>query len=420
MKSESVSSYRWVILLVYSLLQSVMQMCWITWAPITGEAATYFGVTPLRIGLLSMIFMMVYLFVSIPASWAVDNWGIRKGVGVGAVMLGVFGLMRGLSGTSYTMVLIATIMLAVAQPFILNSITLVAARWFPLEERATAAGIAVLFQYVGVVIAMMLSPWLTIHYGIAGMLNVFGILCVISAVIFFVCMREAPETGVVDDVERTAVFEGIKHIFTQRDMILLLVMLFIGLGMFNAVTTWVEQIVAPRGFDSTHAGIVGAALMVGGVIGAVIMPILSDKYARRKEFLIICLAGALPGLVGLSFANGYALLLVSSFILGFFFMSAAPIAFQYGTELSYPAPEATSQGMLVLAGQVSGILFIYGMDFFRSDSGSMTPFLVFFIFLLVVDVVLAAMMHESSMMEAELEEKHEEQQAEADLAHHAV
>ena len=107
----------------------------------------------------------------------------------------------------------------------------------------------------------------------------------------------------------------------------------------------------------------------------------------------------MPGLIGLTFVANYTLLLVSGFILGFFFMPAGPIIYQYSAEISYPAPEATSQGLLVLAGQISGIIFIFGMDMFRTETGSMTPFLIAMIVLAVVNIILAFTLKESAMIE---------------------
>jgi FLVCR family feline leukemia virus subgroup C receptor-related protein len=106
----------------------------------------------------------------------------------------------------------------------------------------------------------------------------------------------------------------------------------------------------------------------------------------------------LPGLAGLAFATSYPVLLCSSFVLGFFTMSAGPIGFQYGAELSYPAPESTSQGLLLLAGQISGAAFIYGMYAFRSDGGSMTPFMVLFIALTAINVFLCTRLTESRLL----------------------
>jgi fucose permease len=124
--------YRWVVLIVFMLVVAINQLLWITFAAITGDAAIYYDVSHLSIGLLSMSFMIVYIIVSIPASWVIDTYGMRVAVGIGAAFTGVFGLMRGLAGEDYTLVLIAQIGIAVGQPFILNAITTVAAHWFPI------------------------------------------------------------------------------------------------------------------------------------------------------------------------------------------------------------------------------------------------------------------------------------------------
>jgi MFS family permease len=111
---------------------------WITFAPITADAAKYYGVSDLKIGILSMSFMLVFITVSIPASWIIDTYGIRIGVGIGAVLTGIFGLSRGLVNANYNMLLMSQIGIAIGQPFLLNAITKLAARWFPINERATA------------------------------------------------------------------------------------------------------------------------------------------------------------------------------------------------------------------------------------------------------------------------------------------
>jgi MFS family permease len=217
--ADRVYGYRWVVLFFYSLIQAVMQLLWITFAPITGDAAAYYNVTPLQIGLLSMSFMIVFIFVSIPASWAIDTFGIRKSVGLAVVLTGIFALMRGFYGNNYDWVLATMIGIAITQPFVLNSITTIAAKWFPLEERATAAGIGVLFQYIGIMIGMAATPFLTVEYGIPGMLKIYGAVSVIFSISFLIFVRDKPLTPpAVDDFERTSVFEGLKHIFKQRDM----------------------------------------------------------------------------------------------------------------------------------------------------------------------------------------------------------
>lgn len=395
---------RWMMLSVYMVMVAVNQLLWITFAPITGEATKYYGVSDLRIGILSMCFMIVYIVVSIPASWVIDKFGIRIGVGIGAAFTGVFGLVRGFAGTDYNWLLIAQIGVAIGQPFILNAITKLAARWFPMEERATAAGLGTLAMYMGILLGMTLTPYLIIGSGIGGMLYIYGIISILTSVVFIVFIKEGPPTApcLPEQEERSLVYDGFKQTLRTKDFIILMIIFFIGLGVFNAVTTWIEDILRPRGFTATQAGITGGLMIVGGIIGALFIPILSDKYKKRTPFIIIALVGATLGLTGITFATTYWLLLTSGAVLGFFLLSSGPIGFQYGAEITYPASEGTSNGMLLLMGQVSGIAFIFGMDSLKSAStGSMTRSLVFLIALMVLSILMSVRLKESVILSKE-------------------
>lgn len=392
--------YRWVVLAVFMIVVAMNQLMWISFAPITGPAATYYGVSDLSIGLLSLCFMVVYIIISIPASWMIDTYGIRIAVGLGAALTGVFGLMRGLVSDNYTLVLIAQIGIAVGQPFILNAITSVAARWFPLEERATATGLGSLAMYLGIAVALVLTPTLTLRLDIGGMLMAYGIVSILAAAVFLVLVKERPPTPpcAPEHEERSLVFVGLKEALRNRNFLLLLIVFFVGLGVFNAVTTWIEDIVRPRGFSVLQAGNIGGLMIVGGIIGAVVIPLLSDHYRKRTPFLLAAVIGATLGLVGLTFTPDYGLLLASAFVFGFFLLSAGPLGFQYGAEITNPTPEGTSNGLLLLMGQISGIAFILGMDAFKStETGSMTRPLVVLIGLMFVGLLFCLRLKETTV-----------------------
>jgi len=378
------------------------QLLWITFAPITNDAAQFYGVSTLSIGLLSMSFMIVYILVSIPASWVIDSYGIRVAVGIGAVLTGIFGLLRGLVASNYSLVLVAQIFIAIGQPFILNAITSVVARWFPIKERATASGLGSLAIYVGIFLGLVLTPFLTIHYGIGRMLVIYGVISLIPMLTFFLFAKERPATPPCPpELEvRSLVFEGLKDALRNTNFLLLLVIFFVGLGTFNAVTTWIEDMLRPRGFSITQAGITGGLMIAGGIVGALIIPSLSDHYRRRTIFIVLAILGATVGLAGVTYASGYALLLISAFILGFFLLSAGPIGFQYGAEVTYPTPEGTSNGLLLLMGQISGILFIFAMDAFKSPgTGSMTLSLNMLIGLMVLSLILCLRLREAPTLQ---------------------
>jgi len=403
-----VYGYRWIMLSVYMLIVAINQLLWITFAPITSDATQYYGVSDIWIGILSMSFMVVYIVVSIPASWIIDTYGIRIGVGIGAVLTGVFGLLRGLVTNDYNLLLLSQIGIAIGQPFLLNAITKLAARWFPIQERATASGLGTLAMYIGILAGMTLTPYLTLGSGMGGMLFIYGVIAMFGAVIFIVMAKEGPPTAPChpDQEERSLVFDGFKSTLRTRDFNWLMLIFFIGLGVFNSVTTWIEDILKPRGFSATQAGITGGLMILGGIVGALIIPMLSDHYRKRTPFIIVALAGATLGLTVITFAASYWAVLAAGATLGFFLLSSGPIGFQYGAEITYPASEGTSNGMLLLMGQISGIAFIFGMDSFKSSlSGSMTNPLIVLIGLMVLSLLLSTRLKESPMMSKNIDLK---------------
>src|SRR5512137_2161642 len=76
-KGYRLYGYRWVVLAVFMFVNLTIQILWIRFAPITGPAAQYYGVSHLQIGLLALPFMIVYIPLSIPVSWVIDTYGFK-------------------------------------------------------------------------------------------------------------------------------------------------------------------------------------------------------------------------------------------------------------------------------------------------------------------------------------------------------
>jgi MFS family permease len=385
--------YRWVVLAVFMLVNITIQILWISYAPITGPAARFYGVSDLQIGLLSMSFMIAFIPLSIPVSWVIDTYGFRLAVGIGAVMMGFFGIMRGMAGTNYTLVLFSTFGIAAAQPFLLNTWTKVPANWFALEERATAVGMVTLASLVGTALGMVLTPILMESLSISTIQLYYGAIAAVSAILFIVLSRETPPTPPCPPGQevRALMLDGLKHALTVKVFWFGLAITFIGLGIFNGVTTWVENIIRPRGFTPTEAGTLGALMIVGGIIGAVVIPALSDKYHKRQLFLFVSFIGAIPGLIGLTFATTTTMLYISAFVLGFFLTSAMPVIMQYTAEVTHPTPEGTSNGLVQLFGQAS-VVFVFLMQALKNPDGSFTSSLLFAIGLLLLSLFFISQM----------------------------
>ncbi len=385
--------YRWVVVAVFMFINLTIQILWISYTPITGVAASFYGVTDLKIGLLAMVYMIAFIPLSIPVSWAIDTWGFRLTVSIGAVLMGIFGVVRGLAGADYSMVLISTIGIAIAQPFLLNAWTKVPAQWFSIEERATAVGLVTLSNLVGTALGMVLPPILIEKMSIPQSQLLYGAVAALSAVLFLIFAREKPATPPCPEGQevRALMLDGLKHALTVKGFWLYLIVSFIGMGIFNGVTTWVENIIRPRGFTPGDAGTLGALMLVGGVLGAVIIPPFSDKQHKRQKYILLGFLLAIPGLLGVTFAQSTWLLYASAFCMGFFLVSANPVGMQYAAEITHPTPEGTSNGLIQLFGQAS-VVFVYVMEALKAPDGAFTPALLLAVGLLLVSLLLISKM----------------------------
>lgn len=370
--------YRWVLLFFFMLGNVSLQILWISYATVTLEAATYYNVGEFEILFLSTIFMIVYIPVSFLATWFINKFGFRAGVGLGAMINGIFGFLRVLAGPNYVLVLFIQIMISVSQPFFLNSVSLLSANWFPESERTRATGLSVNSQLLGVAIGMVLTPILVVAYNLEVMLFIYGLYSLIIGIIFVLIARDKPPTppSLTVKTEKAVLKGSTRLLFFNKQFLIIGVVFFVGLGAFNMVSTYIELIVAPRGLTAIEVGNLGGLLILGGMIGAIFMSILSDKLRKRVILIKISLAVGVASFFVISLASSTVILYIFGFLLGFGLLSVGPVLLEYTVDITEPVPEASSNGMLMVIGSISGILFILGFEGFTTPSGDYFPALM--------------------------------------------
>src|SRR3954454_5239427 len=115
---------RWSVIAAFVLVTSANQMLWLTFAPITTDAAHHYDVSEGAIGALSAVFPLLYVVLAIPAGFALDRW-FRGSVATGALLTALGGLVR-LGGDTYAWALAGQLIVAFAQPLVTNSVAKVA------------------------------------------------------------------------------------------------------------------------------------------------------------------------------------------------------------------------------------------------------------------------------------------------------
>ena len=119
---------------------------------------------------------------------------------------------------------------------------------------------------------------------------------------------------------------------------------------------------APCGYDADTAGFASGALLLAGLIGAAVAGVALERtraYTPILKGAMVLLAGATV-LMLVSLRPGMPAFPIAAFgAAGLFVLPVLPITLENAVEATWPIPEDNSAGLLMLAGQLAGIVFIF-------------------------------------------------------------
>jgi len=366
------------------------QILWITFAPILPLAVKAYHVGEAEIGYLSAVFPLVYIVASIPVGYFIDKHGFRKAVLLGMFFLGVFGFLRAFT-SSYSALLLLQTITALGQPLIMNSVSKLVGAWFPEDEAALATGLGTLSLEVGIIMGIALTPQLAGVIGLKNTLIAYGVFSLLVLVLFYALGKE-PARKIAEERVSVSGREFIR-VFKNRNIILLSLLFFLGVGVYTAFTTWVEPILTSRGVSMETAGVLGGVLTLGGILGSIVIPGISDKYRTRKKPLLIALLISIVLWYLPSMIHGAIPLGVELFILGFFSLSLAPLALELSVESVGKQYAGAANAALWELSQIGSLLLIIVFEDVGKIYGwsSMFPFISI---LAVVMLLISAMLRE--------------------------
>lgn len=382
MKSVSVYSYRWVVLSALMVVIMASEMQWLVFAPVSRAAFEFYSdqINPysmLSPDILTLIHLLSYLIFTIPASFFINKIGLKWSLRIAAILIAVFSLMKGFSAHQFNLVVISQLGLSLGHVIVLNSVTSVTNRWFPFKERGFASGLVSFAQYLGLLLIMIIAPRVVgtdpsmgeYGNGLPTLLMVLGIITSISAVAVIFLFKEKPPTpSSLEAVQIESFIESFRLLFHKKHMAGFMIIFGLSWGLFNVFIAKIDSITAFVKIENSN-GILGVLLLVGGLMGSIIIPFLSDYYRKRKFFFSMSILGIFIGVVIFAFYPNllekgmpFFIIYILVAFLGFFFQSTIPLGYQYAYELTYPVQEASSQGVLLFNGHLVGTVLLVFMN----------------------------------------------------------
>lgn len=144
------SRRRLAVLAVFSCYSLVNAFQWIQYSILSNVFVHFYGVSFTEIDWLSMVYMVAYVPLILPATWLLDARGLRLTalLGAGLNALGAWLKCASLAPSRYALTMAAQAVCAVAQVFILGLPSRIASVWFGPAEVSTACSVAVLGNQV--------------------------------------------------------------------------------------------------------------------------------------------------------------------------------------------------------------------------------------------------------------------------------
>jgi sugar phosphate permease len=347
----TVRGSRWMVLISFSLLVACTQLLWLTFAAVTDQTSAALRVSQGAVGDLAVVNPLLFVVLAIPAGrWLDRRFGAA--LTAGAVLTAAGALLRLVDTHSFGWLLAGQLVVSAGQPLVLNATTKVAARYFPSAERTTAISVASAAQFVGILAAALTSGPLVSGGGLTLLLTVHAGVTV--AVALAVAMAVRLPAAFPAQAPAHEPLSWLRH---DRLMWKLAGLLFIGVGIFNVIATWLDSILTKFG----HGGLSGpliALTTVAGIAGAAVLPGFVTARDRRGGMLLVATVTSALVFVLLALLHAPVVFGVALAVEGFVLLACLPVALEWSEVHVGPARAGTATGALLLAGNLGGVVLV--------------------------------------------------------------
>jgi MFS family permease len=384
---------KWLYLILFSLVALVSQMLWLNFGAMGTFMQKNYEIDELMASLPILVFPLFYVLLSVNAGAMIDKKGYKPVVSFGVILMSLGSIVRVFHDNFYVM-LVGQSLIAIAQPYIINGISKLVADWFDEKDAGGAIGIGTGFMFIGMGVGIGVSPAIAGEdgsgYGL--MLTIMAAITVVTSLLFVF--------GVKTNKKSTAMVissGGLKDYGTllkNKNIIILNLIAFASLGFFNGISGFLEQMLVEQGIKSEDGGMVAAALIGGGILGAFIVPMISDKIKRRKIIMIIAAVGATALAYPVMTGNNIGLLYALAGTLGFVFLPGYAILLTASEEEAGKEKAGASTGLIMLFGNFGGVVVVFLAPILKGE-GSWAPAVYLCMGLLVAATLLSFVMKET-------------------------
>ncbi|XP_021361904.1 disrupted in renal carcinoma protein 2 homolog isoform X2 [Mizuhopecten yessoensis] len=410
----AVYTRRWYMLALYSFVCFCQALVWNTWGPITQSAKVVFKWEDSNIGMLANWGNIAYIFTVFPACYLMDVKGTFKYAGLRRSLLGCCLLMflgTGIrcitSHPDYTLWTMnaGAVLNGVAGTVPFAGPPLLAALWFPPDQRATATATSSVFNYGGVAVAFIFGPQLVSspHYRYetdnrtelsltltteatinrtvltnfdtleSEIMRLMYIECGYAGLLLLLVLIYFPDKPALPpsttaSMERIEYKKALLKMSKNGNLWLIALAYAVPAGVYGVYGSVFDVILNPVGVAQSEAGWIGFYSTIAGCASGLVIARFADMFMKHmKVFLIGLFILATGSFVWLTLLCNQTIpfsivqLYASSIMGGMFLNGCIPLFYELACEASYPVSEGLAGGFMTWLNNLFGILFLLAL-----------------------------------------------------------
>jgi cyanate permease len=231
---------------------------------------------------------LVYVPVAVFAGFAIDKFGIRKSLFIGAVIIGISeGLRYYVTGFITLLPLVA--LFGIGGPLISIGAPKVVSSWFKGSDRATAVGIYTTAPWIGglfsiaatnsLVMPLTGESWrLTLLY--------YGLLTLVFAFVWVIFAKDSVQREVSTGISLKESFNSLIKI---RNVRIVLAAGLLTLFVEHGFSHWLPKMLENRGFSPEEAGFLAAVPLIAAIPAVLLLPGFIPGHSRGKYIAVLSL-----------------------------------------------------------------------------------------------------------------------------------
>lgn len=267
-----------------------------------------------QMGLILGSWQLTYIMMALVAGSILDQWGVRKTLFAGAIIIGLSSSLRYFANNSIAL-LIAVALFGVGGPMISIGGPKTISSWFRGPSRGAAIGLYTSGNWIGGLLALALTNSLVMPLLDNDWKQAFVVYGMITFGVGLLWVLFARETASGDTTDSMTIIEVFRNLGNLPNVRLVLAMGLLAFAISHGFSSWLPKILEINGMSGPQAGFAASITIAAGIPSILLIPSVVPARHRGRTMAILAILTAI-NMVMVMKVSGLALY-VGLAVLGF-------------------------------------------------------------------------------------------------------